>query len=138
MTFPLPVDTPHVRPRTRQYHLFRWDLGEGVERATLKVGALITAPWLLLCALVGVPIGHGLFIWLAPPAAATWRAMSRDESGRLRLRAWADRADFARPSRRRPIVNGDTAPAAAPTVIETDLTFLIVDSPKEQLRAALA
>lgn len=127
MTFPLPCDTAHVRPHTRQYRLMRWDLGEGVERASLKVGALLTAPWLGVCYALGVPFPRLILVWLLPPLLLTHRAMGRDESGRLRLRGWADRADARRRSRSRPIVNGDTVPAAPAAPITARAAFLVVD-----------
>ena len=47
--FPLPTDTTHVRIESRQYRIFKLDLGEGVPRRKLAVGAAIIAPyWLIL------------------------------------------------------------------------------------------
>lgn len=128
MTYPLPTDTAHVRLDTRQYRLLQWDLGEGVPRATFKVGAVFFLPWLLVCHLLGVPFLHLLAVWIGPPTLATYRAMSRDDSGRLRLQAWADRvAWWAR--RHRPIVNGDTASSATPRPLRTTVAFLVTDHP---------
>ena len=130
-TFPLPTDTAHVRFESRQYRLLKWDLGEGVPRSSLKVGAAVFLPWAALCWIVGVPLVDGLILWLGPPAIATWRAMSRDEGGRLRLRAWADRLAWMT-KRHRPIVNGDTASWRAPQPQQTEIVFMTVPvSPKD-------
>jgi hypothetical protein len=125
MTFPMPTDTAHVRLRTRMFRLFSVDLGEGVERSTLKVFAGFFIPWLLLIALIGVsPMQHP-YAYLLPPLFVTFRACSRDAGGRVRLRGWIDKG-MSRHTRK-PIVNADTAPAAPPAVITADVAFLVVD-----------
>lgn len=124
--FPLPTDTALVKIESRQYRLFRLDLGEGIPRVAIKVGAAIVPPWLLACWLLGVPIVHGLLIYALPPALVTWRALTRDEGGRLRLRSWGDRLAWLT-SRHQPIVNAGTAPAAAPKPIAVSPAFLVLD-----------
>lgn len=127
--FPMPTDTALVRIESRQYRLFSLDLGEGVSRVALKVGAMLYPPWLLACWLIGVPLASGgLVVWLLPPTLATWRGLTRDEGGRLRLRSWADRASWLF-TKHRPIVNAGTAPAAAPKPITVNPAFLIIDLP---------
>lgn len=124
--FPLPTDTAHVRIESRQYRLFKLDLGEGVPRIALKVGALIYPPWLLVCWLIGVPLPSMLLVYLLPPTLATWRALTRDDGGRLRLRSWGDRVAWLS-TRHRPIVNAGTAPAAAPKPITVHPAFLVIE-----------
>lgn len=124
--FPLPTDTAHVRIESRQYRLFKLDLGEGIPRVTLKVGAAVFAPWFGLCWLVGIPMVSGLLFWLMPPVLITWRAMSRDEGGRLRLVAWGDRLSWIS-RRHRPIVNAGTTSPLPPQPIRTDLSFVTID-----------
>lgn len=136
MTFPMPTDTAHVRLRTRQYRFFKIDLGEGVERSTIKVAGMVGLPWIVLCALFGVPFLELPFIYILPPVFVTFRACSRDAGGRVRLRGWIDRATWR--YRHRPIVNADTAPAAAPTPIRLDVAFLPVEevpAPRKARRA---
>lgn len=118
----MPTDTAHVRLRTRQYRLLRWDLGEGIERSTIKVATVLGLPWVLLCWLVGVPFLTLPFLYVLPPALVTMRACSRDAGGRVRLRGWTDRV--LRRRRRRPIVAADTAPAAPASPISLDVAFL--------------
>lgn len=125
MTFPMPTDTAHVRLRTRMYRVLHVDLGEGVERSTLKVGAAFVLPWVTLCAFLGIPPLDHPYIYILPPLFVTFRACSRDAGGRVRLRGWVDRAMSRR--KRRPIVNADTAPATPAAVITADVAFLVVD-----------
>ena len=126
MTYPLPTDTVHVRIESRQYRVFKMDLGEGIPRSWLKVGALIYAPWLLLCNAIGIPFVAGFALWVAPPGALTWWLMSRDAGGRIRLRGVLDLA-FWHLRRPRPIVNGDTASPRQVVEIPTDLFFLVLE-----------
>lgn len=124
--FPLPTDTALVKIESRQYRLFRLDLGEGIPRVAIKVGAAIVPPWLLVCWLVGVPVVHGLLIYLLPPALATWRALTRDDGGRLRVRSWGDRVAWLT-GRHLPIVNAGTASATPPKPIAVSPAFLVLD-----------
>lgn len=125
MTFPMPTDTAHVRLRTRMYHLMHVDLGEGVERSTLKVAGAFFVPWVLLLWFIGVPVLDAPYAYMLPPLFVTFRACSRDAGGRVRLRGWIDKVLSTR--RRRPIVNADTAPPLPPPVITADVSFLLVD-----------
>ncbi len=135
---PLPTDTRLVRIASRQYRLLNLDLGEGVPRVALKVGAWSFVPWFFLCWQLGVPVPSLLLVWLLPPVLLTWAAMSRDAGGRLRVVGWVDWAMWAR-QRHRPIVNAGTAPAAAPRPITVPVAFLITDtSPPETPRAQVA
>jgi len=122
MTFPMPTDTAHVRMRTRQYRILSFDLGEGVERATIKVAAFIGGPWVLLMAFCGVSFLHLPYVYLVPPALLCFRACGRDAGGRLRVRGWTDRL-----RRARPIVNADTAASGDVAPIAVDVAFLVVD-----------
>lgn len=128
MTFPLPTDTAHVRLESRQYRILRFDLGEGVPRAAIKVGLVVFGPWLLACYLIGVQqLGaRGVGLWLIPPTLLTWRACSRDASGRLRMAAWSDQLAWLL-RQHRPIVNGDTASPATPRPMHGAVTFLVLD-----------
>lgn len=128
--FPLPTDTPLVNLESRQYRLFKLDLGEGIPRKVLAVGAWVFPPWLLGCYLVGVPVLKGVLIYLLPPVLLLLRATSRDAGGRLRLRAWGDRLWWVI-RRHRPIVNGGTAPARARQPISTPITFMVLDGPEQ-------
>lgn len=125
---PLPTDTALIRIASRQYRLFNFDLGEGIPRVALKVGACTFPPWFLLCWAIGVDLPGLLLVWLAPPVLLTWAAMSRDEGGRLRVVGWVDWAMW-QARRRRPIVNGGTGSAATPRPIATPIAFLISEEP---------
>jgi hypothetical protein len=125
-SFALPTDTAHVRLRSRQYRILKFDLGEGVERATVKVVALFLVPWTGLLLALGVPLLTRPYAYVVPPALLAFRACSRDAGGRVRLRGWLDRATFR--VRRAPIVNADTAPVReAP--ITAELAFLVLERP---------
>lgn len=130
MTYQLPTDTAHVRIESRQYRLFNFDLGEGIRRSSLKIGALIVAPWLVLMFILGISVvaGFGPFIWFAPPAVATWLAVSRDESGRVRLRSWLDRVGYLLTPGSRTIINADTTPPGADRPIVAAAEFIIIDT----------
>lgn len=109
MTFPLPTDTSHVRIESRQYRLLNYDLGEGIRRSSMKVAAMIFVPWLLLMWLLGVSFVTLPWLWIGPPAVATWLAVNRDDSGRVRVRTWLDAVAFRMSKHRQLIVNGETA-----------------------------
>lgn len=133
---PLPTDTALVRIESRQYKLFGVDLGEGIARTTLSVGACAFVPWFILCWLLGVPVVDGLLVWLAPPVFGTWAARSRDEGGRLRYRGWIDFVGWA-VRRQAPIINAGTASSVAPRPITVPLAFYVdddvVDTPQESI-----
>ncbi len=122
----MPTDTAHVRIESRQYRVFNFDLGEGIPRATMKVGLLFFAPWFALCWIVGLPLLGGLVFWIAPPSVVTLRALSRDAGGRLRLRGWIDRVLWwLRGSRA--IVNADTTSGREPRPFRVEAPFVVVD-----------
>lgn len=123
---PLPTDTALVRLASRQYRLFNLDLGEGIPRVALKVGACVFVPWLALCYLLGVSFPGLLLLWLLPPVLITWGAMSRDEGGRLRVVGWADWASWAA-RRHAPIVNAGTTSSASPRPVAAPIAFLVSD-----------
>ena len=97
--FPLPTDTVHVRIESRQYKLFKMDLGEGVPRRKLGVGALIVLPyWLLLATVFHLsPLaggGKGGAVFIAPAALLVFLALRPDAGGRARYVLWLDRFRF--------------------------------------------
>ena len=97
--FPLPTDTAHIRIESRQYRIFRFDLGEGVARWKVAVGAAIIVPWFLLMGLVlRVPPlagnGKGSLLYLFPAVIMTWAALRPDAGGRPRYALWLDRFRF--------------------------------------------
>lgn len=120
MTFPMPTDTAHVRLRTRQYRILSFDLGEGIERASIKVAATIALPWFLLLGVLGVSPLHRPYFYLVPVALLTLRAVGRDAGGRLRIRGWLD--SFRRPG---PIVNADTASSGGGAAITARIAFAV-------------
>lgn len=124
--FPLPTDTAHITIESRQYRLFRLDLGEGLPRVALKVGLFVFIPWLALCLLLGVPVFSGVLIWLGPPLMVTARAITRDEGGRLRIRSWGDRVWWLT-RRHAPIVNAGTSSARPPQAITIPVAFMTLD-----------
>jgi hypothetical protein len=94
--FPLPTDTAHIRIESRQYRIFRFDLGEGVARWKVAVGAAIIVPWFLLMGLIlRVPPlvgnGKGSLLYLFPAVIMTWAALRPDAGGRPRYALWLDR-----------------------------------------------
>jgi hypothetical protein len=123
---PMPTDTAHVRIESRQYRLFKIDLGEGVPRIAMKVGAFVFPPWFLLCAVLGISIISGLMIWLGPPSLLTWRAMSLDDGGRRRYRGWLDHLGWLLRGHR-PIVNAGMASSTPARPIVTELSFTVID-----------
>lgn len=132
MSYPLPTDTAHVRIESRQYRLLNIDLGEGVPRSSLKVGAMVIVPWVVLLWLFGVPLmpAAWLFVWALPPLLVTGRCVRRDASGRVGLAAILDAAAFRTQRHRHRILNGETArPDDGERV---DVEFVVLD------RAAVA
>ena len=99
-------DTKHVNLQGRQYNLFNVDLGEGIVRDHLALGAIIAAGWLafmwLLPSLPG-PIGVVVAVWVAPPWLLTKAALLPDHGGRPRYALWWCRARYLA-RRHRPIV----------------------------------
>ena len=135
MTYPLPTDTAHVRIESRQYRLLNIDLGEGVPRSTLKVGALIVVPWLTLLWLIGVPVlpPVWLFLWALPPLLVTGRCVHRDASGRVGLAAILDAVAFRTQRHRHRIINAETTGPDDGEVITAE--FVIVQPTPRQAAA---
>ena len=97
--FPLPTDTAAVRIESRQYKLLKMDLGEGVPRRKLGVGALIVLPyWAALAAVFHLsPLaggGKGGAVFIAPAALLVFLALRPDAGGRARYVMWLDRFRF--------------------------------------------
>jgi hypothetical protein len=97
--FPLPSDTAHVRIESRQYRIFKLDLGEGVPRRKLAVGAVIILPyWLILGVIFGLsPLagqGKGGIAYIAPAALLVFLALTPDEGGRASYVLLLDRIRF--------------------------------------------
>ncbi len=96
--FPLPTDTAHVRIESRQYRIFKFDLGEGVARWKAGVAVVLVAPYWLLLLLLGVsPLaghGRGGLLFLFPAALLVWAALRPDAGGRPRYALWLDRIRF--------------------------------------------
>lgn len=129
MTLPLPTDTGHLKIESRQYRIFTWDLGEGIPRSSLKVGALIFIPWLLLMWAIGIPMlsGAWLFVWLLPPALLTWRSVQRDKSGRVGLQGMLDAVAFRTQRDRHRLINGETAHADTGEQLHAEFVVLQED-----------
>ena len=127
MTYPMPTDTAHVRIESRQYRLLNIDLGEGVPRSSLKVGALIFTPWLALMGLLGVPVlpAPWLFVWALPPMLLIGRCVRRDHSGRVGLAAILDAVAFGTQRHRHRIINAETTRPDHGEVITAE--FLVLD-----------
>lgn len=96
--FPLPTDTAHVRIESRQYRIFKFDLGEGVARWKAGVAVVLVAPYWLLLLLLGVsPVaghGRGGLLFLFPAVLLVWAALRPDAGGRPRYALWLDRARY--------------------------------------------
>src|SRR6476469_10593432 len=107
MALQMPTDTASLRLETKQYELFNKRLGNGIQRRALTIGAAVTVPWVVLLLLVGVPLfsRFGPQAYIVPPFILVYRAIRRDESGRMAVMAWYDKALAFRPSRRHPVRN---------------------------------
>ena len=107
MALQLPTDTASLRLETKQYELFNKRLGNGIQRRVLTIGVAVALPWVILLLLVGVPLfsRFGPQAYIVPPFILVYRAIRRDESGRMAVMAWYDKARAYKPSRRRPTRN---------------------------------
>ena len=107
MALQLPTDTTSLRLETKQYELFNKRLGNGVQRRVLTIGVSVAAPWVCLLLLLGVPLfsRFGPQVYIVPPFILVYRAIRRDESGRMAVMGWYDKALARKPSRRRPTRN---------------------------------
>jgi hypothetical protein len=103
----LPTDTSSLRLETKQYELFNKRLGNGIQRRALAIGVAVALPWVCLLLLVGVPLfsRFGPQVYIVPPFILVYRAIRRDESGRMAVMGWYDKALTLKGSRRRPIHN---------------------------------
>ena len=107
MALQLPTDTASLRLETKQYELFNKRLGNGVQRRVLTIGVSVAVPWVCLLLLLGVPLfsRFGPQVYIVPPFILVYRAIRRDESGRIAVMGWYDKALAYKPSRRRPTRN---------------------------------
>ena len=107
MALKLPTDTASTRLETKQYELFNKRLGNGIQRRVLTIGVAVAVPWVTLLLLVGVPLfsRFGPQAYIVPPFILVYRAIRRDESGRMAVMGWYDKALARKPSRRRPTRN---------------------------------
>jgi len=107
MALQLPTDTSSLRLETKQYELFNKRLGNGIQRRVLTISVAVSLPWVTFLMLVGVPL-FSRFVpqaYIVPPFILVYRAIRRDESGRMAVMAWYDKALAFKPSRRRPTRN---------------------------------
>ena|GEM_PF-2862302 len=107
MALQLPTDTASTRLDTKQYELFNKRLGNGIQRRVLTISAAVAAPWVILLLLMGVPLlsRFGPQAYIVPPFIVVYRATRKDESGRMAVMSWYDKALARRPSRHRPVRN---------------------------------
>ena len=107
MALQLPTDTASLRLETKQYELFNKRLGNGIQRRVLTIGVAVAVPWVTLLLLVGVPLisRFGPQAYIVPPFILVYRAIRRDESGRMAVMGWYDKALARKRSRRRPTRN---------------------------------
>ena len=107
MALQLPTDTASLRLETKQYELFNKRLGNGIQRRVLTIGVSVAVPWVCLLLLLGVPIfsRFGPQVYIVPPFILVYRAIRRDESGRMAVMGWYDKALARKPSRRHPTRN---------------------------------
>jgi hypothetical protein len=107
MALTLHDDTRHVNLQGRQYRLFNFDLGEGIIRDHLALGAMIATGWAGVMWLLpmpgGLPVGVITALWIAPPWFAIKAALSRDRGSRPRYALWWCRVRYLA-RRHRPIV----------------------------------
>ena len=107
MALQLPTDTASLRLETKQYELFNKRLGNGIHRRVLTISVSVSAPWVILLLLLGVPLfsRFGPQVYIVPPFIVVYRAIRKDESGRMAVMGWYDKVLTHRPSRREPLRN---------------------------------
>ena len=107
MGLQLPTDTASLRLETKHYELFNKRLGNGIQRRALMIGAAVTVPWISVLFLLGVPLfsRFGPQAYIVPPFILVYRAIRRDESGRMAVMGWYDKALAYKRSRRQPLRN---------------------------------
>lgn len=125
--------TKHYELETRQYELFGVDLGEGIRRRGLLIGAAIVAAWMGLFWGIGVPLRPGTFIgWVLPPALLAYYAIQPDASGRRpRLAEWVDLARYGLIDRR-PLTGLRLGPGAE-RALTLRLTARLLPTPKPEV-----
>lgn len=111
--------TAHYELESRQYELFGVDLGEGVRRRALLVGAVAVVVWVGLLAVLGAPLRPSTFaFWVTPPLVITHYATQPDRSGRrMRLAEWWDAARFWAVGRRAWVGLRRAAPVERPVLL---------------------
>jgi len=120
MALQLPTDTASLRLETKQYELFNKRLGNGVQRRVLTIDLSVALPWVCSLLLFGVPLfsRFGPQAYIVPPFILVYRAIRRDESGRMAVMAWYDKALAYKPSRRQatrnPLLPGVATKARGP------------------------
>ena len=125
----MPTDTAHINIQSRQYEIFNYDLGEGVDRLKLVVGGAITVGWLFLVLLAGVPLftKYGFAVYGIPPALITVLATRTDAGGRPMYALWWDKCRFL--LRRRQVMVPRASKAASNTVsFITTPEFTVIDT----------
>ena len=107
MALQLPTDTASLRLETKQYELFNKRLGNGIQRRVLTIGVAVAVPWVSFLLLIGVPLfsRFGPQAYFVPPFILVYRAIRRDESGRMAVMGWYDKALAYKSYRRRPTRN---------------------------------
>lgn len=129
MALPLPTDTVHVRIESRQYRLFKWDLGEGVPRRKLGVGAAIVGPYWILLTLIGVsPLSKhgGGALYVVPAALLVYLALRPDAGGRPHYALWADRLRFGW-RRQFPMIGGTVSRLEPGQPFVVTASYVVVD-----------
>ena len=136
-SYPLPTDTAHVNLESRQYRLFKFDLGEGVPRQKLLIGVLILVPWFILLAIIGVGFLAMSWLYLIPPSLVIWSALRVDEGGRPRYALWLDRGRFIL-RRHVPLINvpGATAKPRRAFIAHAEWLVLDIDQIEKRRRKA--
>ena len=129
--FPLPTDTAHIRIESRQYHLFRFDLGEGVARWKAAITVAIVVPWFLFVGLVlrVAPLGghgKGALLYVFPAVILTWAALRPDAGGRPRYALWLDRLRYW-VRRSAPMIDNPISRPAAGRAFIVSASWVVID-----------
>ena len=103
VVYPMPTDTVHVSIESRQYNLFNIDLGEGIARRRMLVGAIIGIAWFSVMALCGVSLLAAPWAYIVPVALGIVFSTREDTGGRPAYASWVDRLRYLI-RRRRPVI----------------------------------